>query len=178
WAARVCRPDRPRGPPDPAAGAHSFHRPGSGGLPPRRIRLAVPAPAVLRILRCRAVRAAGGRWSLPGGQAIPAAPARAVPVRVPAGGLRVVAVDQHRLHFLDQAGLHGEELADDAIERRHRGGIHRAIDLAEAQDHQHDAALLVDHRVTAVPQVAADETAALEALGGGDVLAIAVRAGE
>ena len=89
--------------------------------------------------------------------------AGAEPVRVPAGGLCIRAIHQHGLDFLDLPRLHGEELADDAVELRDGGGVLHALDLAEAQDGEHDAALLVDHGVAAVPQVAADEAAAVEA---------------
>ena len=82
-------------------------------------------------------------------------------------------IHQHGLHFLDLPRLHREELADDAVVLRDRGGVLHAVDLAEAQDDQHDAALLVHHRVAAIPQVPAEETAAVEAVLGRGVDAIA-----
>src|SRR5690606_34120513 len=134
----------------------------------------VPAPP----RKVSEVIAPGRRRSLAGGHAVPAAAPGSLPGGVPAGGLRVVAIDQHRLYFLDVAGLHREELAHQAVEGGDRRGVHRTIELAETQDGQHDAALLVDHRMAPVPEIAADEAAALETLGGRHIGTVTIVGGE
>src|SRR5947207_4323368 len=84
--------------------------------------------------------------------------------RRPARGLLVRQVEQHGLDFLDVAVAHGEEFGDEPVVG---GGHALALGTAlepEAHDRQHDAALFVHDGVAAVPDVAADEPALVEAL--------------
>src|SRR5690606_4693681 len=72
-----------------------------------------------------------------------------------------------------------EELGDEAVERGNGTRVlDRAGEPAEAQDRQHDPALLVDDGIAAVPQIPPNEAAAVEPFRGDRVDAIAIIAGE
>src|SRR5690606_36807770 len=100
---------------------------------------------------------------LPRRHVVPTAAAGPVPGRVPPRRLLVVEVEQDGLNLLYLPRLHGEELRHETIECRDGARVlDRAVETAEAQDRQHDAAFLVDDGVAAVPKIAADEAALVE----------------
>src|SRR5690606_7492013 len=144
--------------------------PYAGSVP----RVAPPA----QVARAHEEPAHAGRL-LPRRHVVPAAAAGAGPKRGPASGPGSVPGDQARLNLVDLAGLDREELGDDTVERGHRARVFdRAVEPAETQNREHDAALLVDDRIAAVPEIAPDEAAAVETFRGDRIDAVAIVAGE
>src|SRR5262245_34618366 len=81
----------------------------------------------------------------------------------PDRGQCVGNIEEHGMHFLDQAPLHGEELGNDPAVGRDGVWAPRTVFQPEAHHRQHDAAFFVHHWIAPIPQIAADETSLIEA---------------